>query len=115
MLLSLRRRFLHLSLTLRRAQSWCVAPQECSIATPSALLFLITTHALTALARSLMLLSRTLQAANAYLNPLFEPRIRIVDKCVSHERSSVTMKGDPGASWSSILFFDDKVSGPQRR
>lgn len=50
--------------------------------------------------------ARSELVANVWLNPAFEPKIRVTPKCVSHERKTVQMKGDPGGSWSSILFGD---------
>lgn len=52
--------------------------------------------------------ARSELVANVALNPLLEPRIRIYDKCISDKREKVLMKGDPGGSWSSTKFFDDK-------
>lgn len=58
------------------------------------------------------IVARSELVANVALNPFLEPRIRVYDKCISNKKGKITMKGDPGGSWSSILFFNDKGSLP---
>ena len=57
--------------------------------------------------------ARSELVANVALNPLFEQRLRVHPLCLSHADEEVTMKGDPGGSWSSVLFFDDKGTLPK--
>lgn len=51
--------------------------------------------------------ARSELVANVALNPLLEPRIHVYDSCISDKREQLAMKGDPGASWSSLMFIGD--------
>jgi len=48
--------------------------------------------------------------ANAVLNPELEAHVHVYSHCVHSLCGKAAMKGDPGGSWSSILFKDDHVS-----